>query len=480
MIKDRSINIMHISDLHFGIENTKGQDPAYLLERKQIIKAFHDYFNRIPTEWRPQIIAITGDLGWIGCESDYELFADFLKRLLDNTNLTIDKVICCPGNHDKEVTEEVNGIEDFYSIERVWPEIDELSGYFRHYINSLKKNNIVPCRNGYESEEVKYLYGYRVIEDICFMVLNSAWLCDWRKDKKGYEADKGRLVLDKSVVSDAMLSREKEVEEVEKKLTVSLFHHPQPWLRTTEYSSPDLPPCAFSRISNITNVFLTGHEHDSRSEHNRYMLAYSAGTLSSKDVVNSKCRIIKIHVDDSNKELSMVDTGVYYSQWNEKGVEWNFRLDERQLPINAHEYGKFLSKENIILTEHLEKRASDKRLEEKLHNLDIKKNIEKIKKAYEKLEYGYEKLQEAYGNNMPYYDEKMERLNGEKAKYDDILDILAYILTITEEILDKDIEQLSLPDFLKVFSLIWERLTKISLEKTENNGQNKMLRKDIK
>ena len=92
--------VMHISDLHFGIPNsTKGN---YVRNRKMVLDSFLEHLSKIPPELIPDILVITGDIGYSGSKEDYSEAKMFIKQILDKFHgkLTTNDIIICPGNHD--------------------------------------------------------------------------------------------------------------------------------------------------------------------------------------------------------------------------------------------------------------------------------------------------------------------------------------------------------------------------------------------
>ncbi len=111
--ENKEINILHLSDLHCGIEQTITRE-ADLKRRKKALEGFFDCFNKqVPKNWMPDLVVISGDLGWQGSEGDYKRneFTDrrtvftteeFIIKLKEVTKLSGSSIICCPGNHDKK------------------------------------------------------------------------------------------------------------------------------------------------------------------------------------------------------------------------------------------------------------------------------------------------------------------------------------------------------------------------------------------
>ena len=49
--------------------------------------------------WKPDVVAISGDVGWKGKTEDYVIAEEWIEKLKEVLNLTSDKVIISPGNH---------------------------------------------------------------------------------------------------------------------------------------------------------------------------------------------------------------------------------------------------------------------------------------------------------------------------------------------------------------------------------------------
>ena len=341
---DDKIVIMHISDIHCGMKNDT--HPAYMKQRKQVIDAFFRDIDNIKTEWKPDIIAISGDLGWSGSAEDYEEFGTFLKRLLEKTGLQSESVICCPGNHDKHLPKtatSLKDIQDYYAVDSVLRHINELSSDFTSYSDELKKIGISPLENKAMNPTAKYLFGYRNIRGIDFVVLNSAWLCDYRKDKKFPHADRGNLLFDHDIICSLL------GDEDESNIKVFVYHHPDSWLREGDQIGIGTPT-ALDEIHKNADIILNGHLHEARKIEYATELQFQAGTVSSNDVYQSHCYLLKVIVDKTNFQLSQVHKAEYLSEWIDRTPKWRFREDAAPKFLNKDEAANHYKRncDNII------------------------------------------------------------------------------------------------------------------------------------
>ena len=90
-------NLLHLTDLHFGYD----KDGTAKAQRHQSLDLLIDELAKLPSEWKPGILVISGDLTWQGRAAGYGELADWLKtKLFPATGLTPDNCVICPGNHD--------------------------------------------------------------------------------------------------------------------------------------------------------------------------------------------------------------------------------------------------------------------------------------------------------------------------------------------------------------------------------------------
>lgn len=415
---------MHISDIHCGMSS--GKSPKYRLERDEAIEAFHRDFDKIPDDWKPDIIAITGDLGWSGHSDDYVEFNKFLENLLAETKLTTESVICCPGNHDKYLPKAhkfpatIKGVSKYHSINDVWNNLKPLAKNFNYFSKNLKALGIEPLCNNSGVESTRYLYGYRIIKGIYFIVLNSAWLCDWREDSILPEADKGKLLIDINIICEILGNGLPHLP------VIAMYHHPKEWLKSSELScTDDDRPTTVDRIYTKANIILNGHTHTPRENLSRRWLQYTAGTISSDDTYKSQCFLLRIHINKEDPKLSTVEEGQYYANWVDRKVSWFFRGDSGPKPFD-------IEKQLDILTEESNKK--DKEIQELKEALAKQINSDKrLKKAYEKFDGYIDELQKEYNRKSKQLVKIQSRIEKMKAQMQEQTSHQAKILRLLED-----------------------------------------------
>ena len=88
--------ILHISDLHFGWDG----DESKRTNRTLALNGLLHQLGHLEAAWQPNIVCISGDIGWQGRRSDYEHAKQWIYRLLKQLQLSAEALVMCPGNHD--------------------------------------------------------------------------------------------------------------------------------------------------------------------------------------------------------------------------------------------------------------------------------------------------------------------------------------------------------------------------------------------
>ncbi len=302
------VNILHLSDLHFGFEKAKkyeygSSDRSELFS--ELIKTLRD---DIPEEWKPDIIVISGDIAWCGDGDEYKQYErEFLTPLLAALNLQDkpQRVITCPGNHDiirAAISEDIKRPKRGQPLNNKIPKItleSILQTRYKHF-----KNYVEYCCDGEASNICRLVDNDETWPWIHFLVLNSAWDCRDNED-----AGTLRVGIE---LAKKYRSQIKDVNESQEDIVVAIFHHPcievkaynpkkksympVKWLHYTECGEAIDGDSTFEDFINRTvDVVLNGHVHVekepitiNRATH------YISGTVYSGDMREYHCRIIKL------------------------------------------------------------------------------------------------------------------------------------------------------------------------------------------
>lgn len=248
-----SVVILHLSDLHFGAEkgNASGLDV-----RDVVLRSLIDCIKAQPQEWHPEIVCISGDIGYAGKESDYAAAAEWLKQLINATGLSPDDIILCPGNHDADLG--IRGIgyppDAAKADEWLSPVPDHFQNRFAAFSRFCKDFGIPPVKI---KGEDNYLCGSRTHKGIKFIVLNSAWFCQGKGDRGNLWVGLPHI---RSLEADGII---KETEAGEDVPCIALIHHPRWWLHDSEHAphASSNRPGTMDYLSQRCNIILTGHTH---------------------------------------------------------------------------------------------------------------------------------------------------------------------------------------------------------------------------
>ena len=310
------VNILHLSDLQFGVEmgeNSRGKNKEAIAHRKEAIEELPNYIKslendkQLDSSWKPHVVVASGDLAWNAYKDDYDKFSKWIKVLNEKLVIKEENIIVCAGNHDinreaaeknskfyeedyktnlKKIVENVRiehpGIKlteielreiGLREIERAEIErakkdltLDNLKGVclnFKEFINFCKGKNkagikIAKLKNGCNILDSEYLFGYSDVNDIRFNVLNTAWYCQNNNNKKDSRIDDRRLWIGKPLVDNLHGNAPRMYDIENDKFSITVFHHPFDWLHKEE---SDNDSSVKNAILDMSDVILCGHVH---------------------------------------------------------------------------------------------------------------------------------------------------------------------------------------------------------------------------
>lgn len=305
------IVVLHVSDLHFGIENDKSDKTKYVRLRqremiKSLIDTIQDIINESP-EWKPDVIAISGDIAWTGQKEEYQLYKEnFVKPLCRILDIPEKHIITCPGNHDiirnraKRVAryaKDSRGKDsDVPDLDR--KEIKEQAHFFEDYVNELCEGDDEGICKAITFEEWPW---------VTFLTLNSAWDCRNNEDE-------GRLRVGLSILEELIENTP------ENNCVITLFHHPhteiedviekiddvshkkvldivkRQWLHVSEREPEYTGGRTFcSYVEEKSTYILNGHIHkETEPQKLGKSVRLIGGTIYSNDTPRYHCRLLKI------------------------------------------------------------------------------------------------------------------------------------------------------------------------------------------
>lgn len=247
--------ILHISDLHFGWE---GGDASQKGEREVSLNGLLSELSKLDVQWKPSIVCLTGDVGWSGAESNYTEAKGWLDRLIECCSLDYQRLVVCPGNHDvfRQVARKVarpTTPEEADEVLAAPPIEEQYMRPFSAYTEFCKTIGLPPSQLG---TYASYLVGERGLDELRFVVLNSAWFA------KG-DDDEGKLWVGLPHLRYLEAHGQLPLLEFDGKgpVTMALMHHPPDWLRTEERHVSGTRPNTVDYLARRCHVLLTGHTH---------------------------------------------------------------------------------------------------------------------------------------------------------------------------------------------------------------------------
>ena len=247
--------ILHLSDLHFGVEPDGKRSATALAQRTITLRKLLEVAGSLDP--RPDLVVVSGDIGWKGRAEDYEKAGEWLGELAKQLGLEHDRFEFCAGNHDIDRARTVGmahpvGAEQADEWTRV-ENIDELSRLFQSYTAFREGFGLPPLEIG---DRKSHLVGVRDVGGVRVVVSNSAWYCRSNEDR-------GRLwlglpLLQTMSAADQTPDRDRLATEP---LTLALVHHPQDWFADPDQRAYENRPGAFPYLAQRAHVVLSGHVH---------------------------------------------------------------------------------------------------------------------------------------------------------------------------------------------------------------------------
>jgi 3',5'-cyclic AMP phosphodiesterase CpdA len=217
------ISIIHLSDFHFNKENES--------EIETVLKSLIDDINNLKAKYNisPYFIVISGDIADKGAKSDYDFAVKWLYNMMDNFDISRDRVFIVPGNHDIDRTQLLKFSEIKFTDQRSVNKFLEsdaeekkalskkLNNFF-DFINEFYDNKNPYSNNFYFSTSLKIGN-----HSMGIVGLNSVWFSSERRFD-------GKVFDEKTLVIGDILAREAYDSVKDTDFCVTIMHHPFSWL----------------------------------------------------------------------------------------------------------------------------------------------------------------------------------------------------------------------------------------------------------
>jgi 8-oxo-dGTP pyrophosphatase MutT (NUDIX family)/predicted MPP superfamily phosphohydrolase len=253
-LSSQSLNILHLSDIHFRKAKYK-HDRTKVVD--ELLKRISEHIRW--TRMIPNLLFITGDIGWSGDKEEYSEPLDFLKKLAPLTSNPSLRIYVVPGNHDI-IREKAQQDTLRYGNRERWNKLLEneltaktakIKGRFAYYykfvddLNRLMKNNTPIYRKELFYTDTFQHNGCTVI----ILGLNSAWACE-------DDHDEGEIALGEPQVFSACKSIPTDPNTFH--LPLALMHHPFSSFHKEDNASLD-------QLALKCQLVFRGHSHKGKT-----------------------------------------------------------------------------------------------------------------------------------------------------------------------------------------------------------------------
>lgn len=258
------MNILHLSDIHFGRNNPKYGLKDSFSRHDQILDELIEMIAGFQEEVKPEHILFTGDITWMGKTKEFDEAVVWFKKLLKACNLTGKDISFCVGNHDLDLSgnytdldltnREIEEMDELYRYENVQKMEPYLYAYNKFCEQIGMEPYIYPC---HEKKHYSYSVGYK---DVKF--------CDG-KIVRLVSLDTALMMTQRKVPEDQMWLGQEQIRALvrygilpaDKNIcyTIALMHHPDRFLHPNETSNYDGRVATLPILLQLVDLLVCGH-----------------------------------------------------------------------------------------------------------------------------------------------------------------------------------------------------------------------------
>lgn len=265
-IGDKKMNILHLSDIHFGRNYPEYGIKDAFDKKEKILDELISCIANIEDDYKPEHIVVTGDIAWRGKKKDFDEAFEWFTKLLSATGLQGKDITFCVGNHDVNRSyacsnrdlkdNEIEKIDNIYAYENV----HEMEPPIYEYDKFCEKIGMVPVMyplNG--NMEYSYSLGYK---DVNFPSGNTIRI---------FAFNTALISCLPNIDDDRMWIGQKQILELMKYgimplkkddsscYTLALFHHAERFLHPNEICEYDGRIATLPLLKDAVDLILCGH-----------------------------------------------------------------------------------------------------------------------------------------------------------------------------------------------------------------------------
>ena len=258
------MNILHLSDIHFGRNYPEYGLKDNFAKHDEIIDGIIEKIKELPDDLKPEHIVVTGDIAWHATSKEFTEAYAFFDKLLNACNLSGNNISFCVGNHDVDIRYscideilndyDIAKIDEYYKYEN--NNIFEPSIYaydtFCKYLGVIPYSYPIGNKRNYS-----YSVGYKDVvfsdgKKIRLIGLNTCLLYM----NKGISEDKMWMGQEqiKTLMEYKILPADDEIN-----YTIVLYHHSDRFLHPNETSSYDGRRATLPLVQSYADLLLCGH-----------------------------------------------------------------------------------------------------------------------------------------------------------------------------------------------------------------------------
>lgn len=278
------MNILHLTDLHFG----RGPTEAANDERELALNGLISVVSGVDDTWRPNVVCVSGDIGYAGKAEDYRLASDWLKKLLNSLSLTTDRILFCAGNHDVQRSVSITYARPNDPKEADGclgtPIAEQYGRAFSEFSRFCQDLGTPPYELG---NDQSFLTGVRCIDGVRFVSMNSAWFCRDNSDTQ-------KLWIGLPMLRHLEAAGQWPLAD---KPCISLLHHPREDFNPNEITAYSSRPNTYDYICRRSDILLSGHKHGEIRPPDRIAdraLVFSGGATYAGEDYNNSFQILRL------------------------------------------------------------------------------------------------------------------------------------------------------------------------------------------
>lgn len=309
--------ILHISDLHFGIEQT----PTEEQERKLVLNLLAEKILQFGTGWQPNYLCITGDIAHTSNTTEYDKARGWLLEFIKKLSIYISDVFICPGNHDANwetpqkspKPKSASKVDDILSV----PLPSHIEELFSNYTGFLEGLGVPQYYYSADGRKQSYMFGLREADHTIKILCCNSCFFSW--DPKS----KHKLLLGNKLLDFMQAEGLLECQPDYRKIRIALMHHSREQLDESEYYPDGSRPPGFNRVAEMSHLILMGHQHAKvnpweRSGYGAYYSCIGAAFYGIDH--NNSSQLFRINQLERRYECK-------YLQWNSTRRQWLERAD---------------------------------------------------------------------------------------------------------------------------------------------------------